>query len=103
MHVFNNRKERRKIKESDQKEMQIIKHRFSNKHSINILLKKEKPEMKLRKLFTISFALFFVLYGTTVLAGGHGHKKDKKVGILLVAFGSSEESAQVSFENIDKT
>ena len=34
--------------------------------------------------------------------GGHGHKAPKKVGILLVAFGSSEASAQVSFENIDK-
>ena len=35
-------------------------------------------------------------------AGGHGHKAEKKVGILLVAFGSREDSAQVSFENIDK-
>ena len=35
-------------------------------------------------------------------SGGHGHKAPKKVGILLVAFGSSEPSAQVSFENIDK-
>jgi sirohydrochlorin cobaltochelatase len=33
---------------------------------------------------------------------GHGHKASKKVGILLVAFGSSKASAQVSFENIDK-
>ena len=32
----------------------------------------------------------------------HGRKAPKKVGILLVAFGSSEASAQVSFENIDK-
>jgi sirohydrochlorin cobaltochelatase len=32
---------------------------------------------------------------------GHGHPAPKKVGILLVAFGSSEASAQVSFENID--
>ncbi len=42
-----------------------------------------------------------------ILAGGsgasrHGEDKEKKVGILLVAFGSSEDSAQVSFENIDK-
>ena len=36
------------------------------------------------------------------LAGGHGRKAPKKIGILLVAFGSSEPSAQVSFENIDK-
>ena len=35
-------------------------------------------------------------------SGGHGHKAPKKVGILLVAFGSSEASAQVSFANIDK-
>lgn len=34
-------------------------------------------------------------------ASHHGEKKEKKVGILLVAFGSSEASAQVSFENID--
>ena len=33
---------------------------------------------------------------------GHGPKKEKKVGILLVAFGSSEESAQISFKNIEK-
>ncbi len=33
---------------------------------------------------------------------GHGHKAEKKVGILLVAFGSSEASAQVSFERIDR-
>jgi sirohydrochlorin cobaltochelatase len=35
-------------------------------------------------------------------AGGHGHDAPQKAGILLVAFGSSEASAQVSFENIDK-
>jgi len=58
--------------------------------------------MKLKKLFAITFVLLLVAYGTTALAGGHGHKKEKKVGILLVAFGSSKQSAQVSFENIDK-
>ena len=35
-------------------------------------------------------------------SGGHGKKSPKKVGILLVAFGSSEASAQVSFDNIDR-
>jgi len=35
-------------------------------------------------------------------AGSHGRQADKKVGILLVAFGSSKPSAQVSFDNIDK-
>ena len=32
----------------------------------------------------------------------HGQKATKKVGILLVAFGSSFESAQVSFKNIER-
>jgi len=39
---------------------------------------------------------------SSVWAGGHGDKAQKKVGILLVAFGSSAPGAQVSFENIDK-
>lgn len=39
---------------------------------------------------------------TSAWAGGHGHRAPQKVAILLVAFGSSEASAQVSFENIDK-
>ncbi|MDY6824591.1 MAG: sirohydrochlorin cobaltochelatase [Thermodesulfobacteriota bacterium] len=40
----------------------------------------------------------------TAFAQGHGHgqKSEKKVGILLVAFGSSEASAQVSFDKIEK-
>ena len=49
-------------------------------------------------LLTLSLAVSL----PALAGGGHGHKKEKKVGILLVAFGSSEESAQVSFENIDK-
>ena len=44
----------------------------------------------------------FLVTANVASAGHHGEKKDKKVGILLVAFGSSEDSAQVSFENIDK-
>jgi sirohydrochlorin cobaltochelatase len=36
------------------------------------------------------------------VASPHGEGKEKKIGVLLVAFGSSVESAQVSFENIDK-
>ncbi len=49
-------------------------------------------------------SLFIAVCLSTVAiaTGGHGHKKEKKVGILLVAFGSSEASAQVSFENIAK-
>ena len=42
-----------------------------------------------------------ICLSTNVWAGGHGDEAPKKVGILLVAFGSSEPSAQVSFENID--
>lgn len=48
-----------------------------------------------------SIMLLSMLAGTAV-ASNHGTKKEQKIGILLVAFGSSEESAQVSFENIDK-
>jgi len=43
-----------------------------------------------------------LLMNNPLLASGHGHKKETKVGILLVAFGSSEKSAQISFVNIEK-
>ncbi len=58
----------------------------------------------MKKQYQISFLAIFIAISlcTVVWAGGHGHKAPKKVGILLVAFGSSEASAQVSFENIDK-
>lgn len=39
---------------------------------------------------------------TAFASGGHGHHAKKKTGILLVAFGSSQTSAQVAFEKIDK-
>ena len=52
-------------------------------------------------ILLLSITVLFCLC-TNVWAGAHGHKAPKKVGILLVAFGSSEPSAQVSFENIDK-
>jgi len=38
---------------------------------------------------------------TAVPAGDHGQEPSKKVGILLVAFGSSLPGAQVSFDNIE--
>ena len=50
-------------------------------------------------------ALVVLLIATlcaSAMAGGHGKKTSKKVGILLVAFGSSKPSAQVSFDNIDQ-
>jgi sirohydrochlorin cobaltochelatase len=52
-----------------------------------------------RMLLTL---ILLAAFGTVHTYADHGHKLPKKVGILLVAFGSSEESAQVSFENIEK-
>jgi sirohydrochlorin cobaltochelatase len=49
---------------------------------------------------TVSFC--FVMALNCFASTGHGHKDAKKTGILLVAFGSSEASAQVSFDNIDR-
>lgn len=43
-----------------------------------------------------------VVFVSVALASGHGDERPMKKGILLVAFGSSEASAQVSFANIDK-
>jgi len=58
----------------------------------------------MRKKLIIPVLAIVLIVGlcASTLAGGHGHKAPKKVGILLVAFGTSEPSAQVSFENIDK-
>ncbi len=58
----------------------------------------------MRKKLIIPILAIVLIVGLCALAmaGGHGRKAPKKVGILLVAFGSSEPSAQVSFENIDK-
>ena len=52
----------------------------------------------------IVVALAGLLFLTTVAGAGsgHGEAQSKKIGFLLVAFGSSEASAQVSFENIDR-
>ena len=59
--------------------------------------------MSTKKWIGILAALIVcIMSGQVFASGGHGHKGPKKVGILLVAFGSSEASAQVSFENIDK-
>lgn len=57
--------------------------------------------MKHAVVLTVIFSLALV-YAGTAFAGHHGDSKAKKTGILLVAFGSSEASAQVSFENIGK-
>jgi len=58
--------------------------------------------MRSRKVWIAACVVMLIAFAGAAMAAHHGEKKDKKVGILLVAFGSSEESAQVSFENIDK-
>jgi sirohydrochlorin cobaltochelatase len=59
--------------------------------------------MKKSILVSVIAVFLVICMSTGTWAGsGHGHKAPKKVGILLVAFGSSEASAQVSFENIAK-
>jgi sirohydrochlorin cobaltochelatase len=58
--------------------------------------------MKNKYMIFVTAVVASICLCTNVWAGGHGDKAPKKVGILLVAFGSSEPSAQVSFENIDK-
>lgn len=59
--------------------------------------------MKIRWMMGLCVFIFVFGIGANVLASaGHGHKSEKKVGILLVAFGSSEASAQISFKNIDR-
>lgn len=56
------------------------------------------------KKWIVTFLMFFFWATTSncMASTGHGPKIPKKVGILLVAFGSSEASAQVSFDNIDQ-
>ena len=59
----------------------------------------------MKKNFLISIPAIFIsiCLCAAVLAGDHGHKAPKKVGILLVAFGSSLPGTQVSFDNIENT
>ncbi len=51
---------------------------------------------------TIFSLLAIACLGSWAHAGDHGHNALQKRVILLVAFGSSLPSAQVSFENIDR-
>jgi sirohydrochlorin cobaltochelatase len=57
--------------------------------------------MKKKILISMIILILLVLSGS-VSASPHKGEKTKKQGILLVAFGSSEASARVSFENIEK-
>ena len=54
-----------------------------------------------KKIVSTLIFTMILLFSSVVFASGHGSDQAKKVGILLVAFGSSEASAQVSFDNID--
>jgi len=59
-----------------------------------------KSVMK-RFVFVILAAGLLLSSAGEGFAGHHGAQKEQKTGILLVAFGSSEPSAQVSFDTID--
>ncbi len=57
----------------------------------------------MKKRLTVGLTIVLGLLLTVpALAGSHGHKREMKKGILLVAFGTSIPSAQVSFQNIEK-
>jgi sirohydrochlorin cobaltochelatase len=58
--------------------------------------------MKQKKwVLILAITALFLSAACCYASDGHGHEQNKKVGILLVAFGSSEASAQISFEKID--
>lgn len=57
----------------------------------------------MKKRLTVGLALVLgLLMNVPALAGGHGQAREMREGILLVAFGTSIPSAQVSFQNIEK-
>ncbi|MFZ1985322.1 MAG: sirohydrochlorin cobaltochelatase [Desulfatitalea sp.] len=58
--------------------------------------------MQKHKLTCFVVALILLFCASVCAAGEHGSQAPRKVGILLVTFGSSEASAQVAFENIDR-
>lgn len=53
-------------------------------------------------LFVFFVALLVSVQANRVMAAGHGAKDEKGPAILLVTFGTSIESAQVAFKNIEK-
>lgn len=60
---------------------------------------------KLKMCLTATVVAMSMLMGMGVggaAASHHGGDHEQKTGILLVTFGSSEASAQISFDNIDK-
>lgn len=58
--------------------------------------------MRTMKPAFLASLILLLVWSAVAVAAQHGKAPEKKTGILLVAFGSSEESAQVSFENIDR-
>lgn len=58
--------------------------------------------MNCRRVGLWSCIVLLMALSAAAWAAGHGEAQEKKVGILLVAFGSSEASAQVSFDNLDR-
>ena len=58
--------------------------------------------MRTTKNVIVLGIIISLMLAVNTYAGGHGHDKPIKKGILLVAFGSSMPQAQVSFDNIDK-
>jgi sirohydrochlorin cobaltochelatase len=59
--------------------------------------------MKMLNVFVVVSVLLLNTFTGEAVAFNHSGNKQQKKAILLVAFGSSAESAQVSFENIDKS
>ncbi|MDX9895798.1 MAG: sirohydrochlorin cobaltochelatase [Desulfofustis sp.] len=58
--------------------------------------------MRTMKPAFLASLVLLLAWSAVAVAAQHGKAPEKQTGILLVAFGSSEESAQVSFENIDR-
>lgn len=57
----------------------------------------------LKSCIIVTFLLAICMSSGLATASHHGKSKEPKKAILLVAFGSSQKSAQVSFENIDQS
>jgi sirohydrochlorin cobaltochelatase len=58
--------------------------------------------MKKTWLTSALLVLVAICLSTAAMAGGHGHQRPMKKGILLVAFGTSIPEARIAFDNIDK-
>lgn len=54
------------------------------------------------KTFSVPALILLILLFQVGAVFAHGHAKPEKKGILLVAFGSSVKSAQISFKDIDE-